>query len=125
MHTAKEVSKNRIHLRTHLGHISIDPDEIMYCKAEGCYTRITTHNCREILVSKPLKTFMKFIPNVGFLRCHYSFLLNISWVKSFDSRNKTVLVKENFLPVSRRNATEVFTILSLSGIPDVHSKTKI
>ncbi|TAL72340.1 MAG: LytTR family transcriptional regulator [Bacteroidetes bacterium] len=68
-------SLGKIHFKTHCGHLSILPEEILFCKAEGSYTRVFIMNCREILISKPLKAFITFIPRSGFLRCHYSYLI--------------------------------------------------
>ena len=125
LHIPHDVFKYRIHLRTHERHISIDPEEILFCKAEGSYTRVYIINCKEILISRPLKAFVKYVPEFEFIRCHHSYLINISRVNSFDSRKNTVILGNHHLPISRRKATGIFTILSKSGIPDIHHVSRI
>lgn len=117
---ASTVVVPRIHFKTHEKHISFTPDEILFCKAEGSYTRVVIQSSKNFVISRPLKIFIKCIPKSGFLRCHYSYLINIKHVESFDSKKKMVALKDYHIPVSRRKSTAVFTMLSISGIQDIH-----
>jgi two-component system, LytTR family, response regulator len=110
----------KIHLKTHNRHLSVDPEKILFCKAEGSYTRVVMEdNCPDILVTKPLKIFQKCIPEEVFLRCHYSYLINVNKVKSFDSKQKIIVFEGFHIPVSRRKAHLIFSILLDLGIHDI------
>jgi two-component system LytT family response regulator len=115
-----------LHLKYHSRHISVNPEEILFCKAEGSYTKVVIEgNFSDILVSKPLKLFQRCIPLEMFLRCHYSYLINIKKVQSFDSKKKIIAFEECFIPISRRKANNIFSILSDLGIHDVRNSSQI
>ena len=50
--------------------------DILYCEAEGTYTRFFLQNDNPILVSKNLKEYEEILEPLGFLRTHHSFLAN-------------------------------------------------
>lgn len=115
----------KIHFKTHNRHLSIDPEKIFFCKADGSYTRVVIENCSDILVSKTLKTFQKYIPEEMFLRCHYSYLINVKMVQSFNSKKKIVVFNRCYVPVSRRKSSIIFSNLSVLGIHDINYSTQI
>jgi two-component system LytT family response regulator len=116
----------KIHLKAQNRHISVNPEKILFCKAEGSYTRVVIEgNCQEIIVSKPLKIFQRCIPEEMFLRCHYSYLINVKKVQSFDSKEKIIAFEGYHIPVSRRKSNHIFQILSDMGIQDVKNGDQI
>lgn len=124
--SSQETSIGKIHLKTHDRHLSVTLEKILFCKAEGSYTRVVIEgNCQEILVSKPLKIFQRCIPEEVFLRCHYSYLINVKKVQSFNSKNKFVALEGYHIPISRRKTNQIFSILSDLGIQDVRNDDQI
>ncbi|WP_293300190.1 LytTR family DNA-binding domain-containing protein [Pedobacter sp. UBA4863] len=62
----------------------VDTQDIMFFKAEGAYTKVCLKDGREILVSKGLKTFETILAEVSiFLRCHKSYIVNLSYVTQY------------------------------------------
>ena len=52
-------------------------EEILYCKAEGAYTKIWLNNNEEFFVSKLLKEVEKLLANYNFFRINRSYLVNL------------------------------------------------
>lgn len=91
----------------------VDFNEIIYCKAEGNYTRIYFQNMN-IIVTKVLKCYESILPTGIFIRIHKSYIVNINFILCFKG-NKRVLLKTNIeLPVSRRRRSFIVKELSRS-----------
>jgi two-component system LytT family response regulator len=112
------VGLEKIYLRTHEKCFSFSPKEILFCKAEGSYTRVVFDNCPNVLVSKSLKSFQECIPKELFVRCHASYLINIKNIKSFCSKKKVIVYESYYIPISRRKSSKIFQILAVLGIQD-------
>jgi two-component system LytT family response regulator len=93
--------------------------DILFCKAEGSYTRLYFVNVgNSILISKPIKCFeIIFIP-IGFKRIHRSYLINIQFVNFFSSNKNSIQLENHSLPICRRKSAEIFSELLLTGICD-------
>lgn len=116
----------KIHLKTHGRLFSVNPEKILFCKAEGSYTRVVIEgNCQLILVSKPLNRFQRCIPVEMFLRCHNSYLINVKKVQSFNSKKKIIAFEGYTIPISRRKANQIFRILADLGIQDIKNGDQI
>jgi DNA-binding LytR/AlgR family response regulator len=99
---------------------TIDPGEIVFIKAEGCYSRLFTDNYKDgIYISKPLSILKVELSSFGFLQCHRSFLVNSHRINGFDSKKKSIKVEMYVIQVSKRNAVHIFRYLSRMGIPDM------
>lgn len=87
--------------------------DILYCEAEGTYTKFIISNTTPILVSKNLKEYETILEPLGFIRTHHSFLANPDKIKLFDKTEGGVLVLEGGLtiPVSQRKRDYVLQIL--------------
>ena len=57
--------------------------DILYCEAEGTYTKFFIQGGESILVSKNLKEYEAILEPIGFIRTHHSFLANPSKIKLF------------------------------------------
>jgi two-component system LytT family response regulator len=65
--------------------------DIMYCEADGPYTKFYIANESPILVSKSLKDYDDMLSNYGFVRTHHSYLVNATKIKMwgyFDFRRR-------------------------------------
>lgn len=102
-----------------LGRIDmIEMAHILYVKAESNYVRIFIKNQGPIIMAKTLKQVNAALTASGFLRVHQSFLVHPSMIKSYHSKESTViLVSGDVLPVSRSNRKLVsFHLLQQSCI---------
>lgn len=92
-----------------------DFNEIIYCKAEGNYTRIYFENT-SILVTKVLKHFESCLPSGAFFRIHKSYLVNINFISCFKAF-KLVLIKGDIeIPIARRRRSRLFKEISKSHL---------
>lgn len=114
-----------INLKNHKRFLAIDPEKVLFCKAEGSYTRVIIEDSLDVLVTKHLKTFQRIIPEEAFIRCHYSYLINIKNILTFDSRKRIIAFEGYYVPVSRRKANQIFNKLSNCGIQDVKNDFQI
>jgi two-component system LytT family response regulator len=78
---------------------------ILYCKAEGCYTTIYDIFGKKITISKPLKEIETQLKKFSiFFRIHKSYLVNISYINTYANGHKRIVtLKDNTeLPVAYR-----------------------
>ncbi len=85
--TAERLTRLRINTRT--GTIFINPDTILYCKAEGNYTTICTGD-KQYLCSMNLGKVSELLPGNGFIRIGRSFILNFEYVTLLDRKESSV-----------------------------------
>lgn len=87
--------------------------DILYCEAEGTYTKFFIQNSNPILVSKNLKEYEAILEPLGFIRTHHSFLANPDKIKLFDKTDGGTLLLEGGLsiPVSQRKKEYVLQLL--------------
>jgi two-component system, LytTR family, response regulator len=90
----------------------VHPAEILYCEADGVYTRIFTETQKPITVSKNLKEYESLLEPFGFLRTHHSFLVNPGKVARYDKNNETLLLANGHsTPLSHRKKEAVLKAL--------------
>lgn len=78
--------------------------DIAAMKADNVYTEVELRNGEQIVVSKPLKAFEKMLESqLGFFRCHRSYLINLSAVSNFIRGEGGSIVMENnrHIPIAR------------------------
>lgn len=91
--------------------------DILFCEAEGTYTRFHINNAEPILVSKNLKEYEAFLEPLGFIRTHHSYLANPDRIKVFDKTDGGSLYFDNgqSIPVSQRKKESVLALLEGRG----------
>lgn len=91
----------------------IKVSDILYCEADGTYTKFYFINNNPILVSKNLKEYETILEPLGFLRTHHSFLVNPEKIKMYDKSDGGSLVLEGgkSIPVSQRKKEFVMQVL--------------
>ncbi len=91
----------------------IKVSDILYCEAEGTYTKFYFSNSDPILVSKNLKEYESILEPIGFVRTHHSFLANPDKIKMYDKTEGGALILEGgySIPVSQRKKEFVMQIL--------------
>jgi two-component system LytT family response regulator len=92
----------RVYIRSVNKIICLDADDILYCQADGCYSKIHLRNDRMILHSKTLQKLEEQLPEGIFIRCHNSFLVNRNMVNEVVLNLKTLIIGDKRIPISRR-----------------------
>jgi two-component system, LytTR family, response regulator len=87
--------------------------DILYCEAEGTYTRFFIKNSNTVIVSKNLKEYESILEPIGFIRTHHSFLVNPSHIKLYDRTYGGALILDSgqSIPVSQRKKDAVLQAL--------------
>ncbi|AXG69936.1 transcriptional regulatory protein YehT [Kordia sp. SMS9] len=92
---------NKIGLPFSDGFKFVNFNEIILLEADGMYTKITTINESEILVSKPLKHFVSLLENIkAFYKPHRSYLINLKYIKEYIKKDGGYIVMDNNETVS-------------------------
>lgn len=79
-------------------------DNIIYCEADGNYTKIFMKGNRKLLVSKNLKDFESILEDSGFFRIHHTYLINMKHILQYVKGDGGYVILEgnHHLDVSRR-----------------------
>lgn len=88
--------------------------DIIYCQAEGAYTKFHINNSEPILVSHNLRSYEELLEPAGFIRTHHSCLVNPQSIKIFDKKTDGgILILEGgySVPVSQRKKDTILHIL--------------
>jgi two-component system, LytTR family, response regulator len=87
--------------------------DILFCEAEGTYTKFHFSTGKSILVSKNLKEYETIFEPLGVLRTHHSYLANPAKITMYDKTDGGMLMLEggHSVPVSQRKRDTVLSIL--------------
>ncbi len=92
------------------GYDMIDVDHIVWCRAEGNYTKIHLISNRTLLASKSLKHYETLLNGLGFFRIHRGILLNIKFILSVN--DSMIKLKNNeIMQVSKRNKKGLISLM--------------
>ncbi len=110
-----EIQKNKISLKTADGILVVPVYEIQYVQAYGNYTKVyVTGQMRFLLISNTLSFFEKKFSESGFLRIHYSLLVNAVWIKSVNLKSPPFVVLKSGIQLTvaqrRKQAVEQFML---------------
>lgn len=65
------------------GYEFVEVSSILYCQAEGAYTKVVLDNKRTMLISRALGDVEELLPQDIFQRIHHSSLVNVSYISQF------------------------------------------
>ncbi len=87
----------------HYFHI-LEQKDILYCQADGSYTKFFLSNQQELVISKNLKSIEQDLVGFDFFRCHHSYLVNLHHVKQIErnKNNQIVLSNNKKLPLTMK-----------------------
>jgi two-component system LytT family response regulator len=92
----------------------IKMNDILYCEAEGSYTKFYLSNSEPIFVSRNLRYYEELLAPAGFFRTHHSCLVNPSKIKIYDRKTDCgtlILEGGHTVPVSQRKKDFVLQLL--------------
>lgn len=100
----------KITLPSGQGYRLVDIDEIIRIEADSNYSVFHLNNLEKIAVSKILKEYEEILPEERFIRIHKSSIVNLKYVKEYNSKNglQVVLANGEAINVSRRRASDFF-----------------
>jgi two-component system LytT family response regulator len=113
----------KITLPSGQGYRLVDIDDIVHIEADSNYSVFHLHNLEKIAVSKILKDYEEILPENRFVRIHKSSIVNLKYVKEYNSKNGLQVILENgsAITVSRRRASEFFDrIKSYTNVQGEH-----
>lgn len=110
--TGNQIKK--ITLPSNQGYKLVDLDEVIWIEADSNYSIFNLANSEKITVSKVLKDYEEILPENRFFRVHKSVILNLKFVKEYNTKNglNVVLTTGNTVPVSRRRTTDFYDKLN-------------
>lgn len=79
----KPSAQQKIALPYKEGHEFVEVSHIIYCHAEGAYTKVFLDNRKYILVSKTLGDIEELLPQDMFQRIHHSTVVNLGFITHF------------------------------------------
>lgn len=92
----------------------IKMNDILYCEAEGSYTKFFIINSDPIFVSRNLRFYEDLLAPAGFFRTHHSCLVNPLKIKIYDRKTDsgTLILEGGYsVPVSQRKKDFVLQLL--------------
>ncbi|MCX6320135.1 MAG: LytTR family DNA-binding domain-containing protein [Bacteroidetes bacterium] len=88
--------------------------DILYCEADGSYTKFYFSNAEPLFVSRNLRSYEELLAPAGFIRTHHSCLVNPSKIKVYDRKTDSgtlILEGGHSIPVSQRKKDFVLQLL--------------
>jgi DNA-binding LytR/AlgR family response regulator len=83
----------------------LDPEDLLFCEAQGNYTRIVTTE-QSYLPYTPLYKIEEQLPSDFFRRIHRSFIINLSKITGIDGNH--ALVHEERIPIGQQFKDDFF-----------------
>ncbi|MEX0289225.1 MAG: LytR/AlgR family response regulator transcription factor [Flavobacteriaceae bacterium] len=96
------------------GILVLDTANIIYCAAEGSYSKIYLTDHKTQLVSKKLKEFENMLTESGFCRVHHASLINIKHVQQYvkGEGGYVILTEGHHVDISRRRKEAFLSLLN-------------
>ena len=116
LHNFKQpATQQKIALPNKDGYEFAEVSQIIYCQAEGSYTKVFFAGKKHILVSKSLGDIEELLPSTLFIRVHHSTVVNIDYVTHFvrTDGGYVKLQTGEQLPVSKSKKETVMNKLGL------------
>lgn len=108
----KNEAEQKIALRDNNGTYFIHVRDILFCEADGPYTRFKIRAAHDIVVSKNLREYERLLDPYGFIRCHHGFLVNAANINRYDKNEMVLLTADGFkVPISTRKKEAVLEAL--------------
>jgi two-component system LytT family response regulator len=110
---AKDAGDKQIVLKDSEASYFVKISDILYCEAEGSYTKFYLATETPIVISKNLSTYEELLGVYGFIRTHHSYLVNSSKIKMYDKTDggTLILTSGHTVPISHRKKDYVMHLL--------------
>jgi two-component system, LytTR family, response regulator len=110
---AKDSGDKQIVLKDSEASYFVKISDILYCEAEGSYTKFYLATETPIIISKNLSTYEDLLGVYGFIRTHHSYLVNAAKIKMYDKTDggTLILTSGHTVPISHRKKDYVMHLL--------------
>lgn len=111
---SKKDEERRIVLNDKQSTYFVKLNDILFCEAEGPYTKFHIADKASILISKNLKEYEELLVPMGFVRTHHSYIVNPAKIKLYDKTDGGALILEGgqMVPLSQRRKDAVMQALT-------------
>ena len=89
------LTEQKIALPQREGYEFIDVSSIIYCQAEGAYTKVFINDKKAMLISRTLGDVEELLPPEMFQRIHHSSLINVTFISQFMRSDGGYVVLKN------------------------------
>jgi DNA-binding LytR/AlgR family response regulator len=89
----KETSVSKVKLNTRAGYILINPQEVIYCQADGNYTHIRLVNGVQETTTQNLGAIERLLKGSSFFRASRSYLLNLKYLTRVDRKSCSCILE--------------------------------
>lgn len=89
------LTEQKIALPQREGYEFIDVSSIIYCQAEGAYTKVFINDKKPMLISRTLGDVEELLPPEMFQRIHHSSLINVTFISQFMRSDGGYVVLKN------------------------------
>lgn len=97
-------------------------DSIVYCTAEGSYSRVFLENQRSVFSSKNLAWFERNLQSIYFVRLHRSYIINLRFIsKVYKSEGKVGLKTGEKVPISQSKIKHFWYSLNNISSNNLHA----
>jgi two-component system LytT family response regulator len=86
-------------------------DQIVRCETSGSYTKFYIADGREIIVSKPMKSYEEILVAPDFFRIHHSHLININCIESYSREGMVKMNDKKEVPIARAKKDPFFRLM--------------
>ena len=110
-----EPALERLSLPQVNGFLFIPIHQILYCLADGIYSKVLLKDQRELLTTRRLKELEEMLEKKGFFRIHRSILINLDFVEEYirGEGGWVVMADGNRLNVSRNKKDDLLKRLKI------------
>lgn len=77
------------------GFMFVEPEDVLYLKADGSYTNIYLVDGQKFLVTKKIKEFVRILNHPCFFKTHRSYLINLNQIKQYVKNDGGYIVMGN------------------------------
>ncbi|MEM9363362.1 MAG: LytTR family DNA-binding domain-containing protein [Bacteroidota bacterium] len=112
---SSNIENQKIAIPTSDGYEFLHVAKILYCIADGSYTKIHLRSGKQLIASQPLRHYEELISNLNFYRIHNSSLVNTKYIKKVSRSDGGYLIMDDGkeLSIARSKKEGLFKILKL------------
>ena len=77
--------------------ILINPEEIVFCKSNNCYTEICLYDGKRVLAVISLTKFHKELTSINFIRINQSYIINKQYIQSIIKKKRSIELENNII----------------------------
>jgi two-component system LytT family response regulator len=92
---------------------SLNYSHIVYCEANGNYTKIHLKSNKMLMLSKSLKHFESLLEHGDFFRAHRTFLVNLPHIKDISKEGIMTMSNDKEIVISIRNRKKAMDALKI------------